>query len=68
MRSSIRVMSTSACFMCTQVCRRSLIARIHLPVSTDRSPISSNTGSGSSVTSGPSVLGERAAGEARAGR
>ena len=30
--------------------------RIHLPVSTDRSPISSNTGSGASVMSGADVL------------
>ena len=39
--------------MCTQLCRRSLIARIHLPVSTERSAISSNTGSGASVISAP---------------
>ena len=42
--------------MCTQVSSRSLIARIQLPVSTDRSPISLNTGSGASVMSGPTFL------------
>ena len=42
--------------MWTQVSSRSLIARIHLPVLTDRSPISSNTGSGASVISGPTSL------------
>ena len=30
--------------------------RIHLPVSTERSPISSNTGSGASVNSAPRFL------------
>jgi hypothetical protein len=39
--------------MCTQVASRSLMCRIHLPVLTDRSPISSNTGSGASVIAGP---------------
>ncbi len=32
------------------------MSRIHLPVLTDRSPISSNTGSGASVVSGASCL------------
>ena len=42
--------------MCTQVSSRSLIARIQLPVSTDRSPISLKTGSGASVISGPTFF------------
>ena len=42
--------------MCTQAWSRSLIARIHLPVLTERSPISSNPGNGSSVMSGPTSL------------
>src|SRR5688500_9842666 len=39
--------------MCSQVSNRSLMPRIHLPVSTDKSAISSNTGSGANVISGP---------------
>jgi hypothetical protein len=42
--------------MCTQVSSRSLMPRIHLPVSTDRSPISSKNGSGASVISAPTFL------------
>ncbi len=42
--------------MCSQPSRRSLIPRIHLPVSTERSPISSKNGSGASVISAPRFL------------
>src|SRR4029450_12535310 len=52
----MRPRSTSARFMCTQVASRSLMWRIHLPVLTERSPISSNTGSGASVVSGGSCV------------
>ena len=57
MRSSMRAqVDLGLASMCTQVSSRSLIARIHLPVFTDRSAISSNTGSGASVISAPRSL------------
>src|SRR5262245_4520278 len=56
MRSSISRRSTSWLFMCTQAARRSLMWRIHLPVFTDRSPISSKTGSGARVGSAGSCF------------
>ena len=42
--------------MWTQVFSRSLMPRIHLPVSTERSPISSKKGRGASVISGPTFF------------
>ena len=44
--------------MCTQVSSLSLMPRIHLPVLTDRSPISSKTGSGRERDVGAEVLGD----------
>jgi hypothetical protein len=52
----MRAMSTFSSFMCTQVLRRSLMPRIQLPVSTERSPIILKNGSGASVMSGPTFL------------